>query len=156
VQATDGPHDDLVAAVYGVIRRLKALRSTLPVDSGALPLLGLLMEHDAQRLSDLAGSACLDVSTASRHVRALEDAGLVARTTDPDDRRASRLSLTDAGRTELRRAHDVRKAMLDEATSGWTRTDRRTLTSLLQRLADDLSTTQDSHEKTTTEATTTR
>ena len=156
VQATKPARDDLVAALFGVVRQLKALRSTLPVDSGAMPLLGLLMHTEAQRLSDLAATACLDVSTASRHVRALEDAGLVARTADPDDRRASRISLTDEGNAALARAHEARKAMLDEATRDWTTTDLRTLTTLLQRLADDLSTTQGSHEKTTTEATTTR
>ena len=156
VQAKSSGRDDLVAALFGVVRQLKALRSTLPVDSGAMPLLGLLMDREAQRLSDLAATACLDVSTASRHVRALEDAGLVARTTDPDDRRASRISLTDDGHAALLKAHDARKAMLDEATRGWTSTELRTLTTLLQRLADDLSTTQGSHEKTTTEATTTR
>jgi len=49
------------------------------------------------RVSELAGCMGLDASTASRHVRHLEDGGYLARTGDPGDRRASRVRLTPKG-----------------------------------------------------------
>jgi DNA-binding MarR family transcriptional regulator len=157
VNTTDVRSDALVVALFRVARRLKTMRSTLQVETGALPLLGVLMDQDGQRLSDIAATACLDVSTASRHVRALEEAGLVQRTTDPDDRRASRLSLTTEGRESLRRAHDARKLLVDDALQGWSAKDREALTRLLQRLADDLNAIHETTDhKTTTEATTSR
>ena len=52
-------------------------------------------------VNDLAGALYLEKSTASRLARGLEDAGLVERSTDEEDRRSVRLAATEAGR----RAH---------------------------------------------------
>jgi len=48
-------------------------------------------------VNDLAGALYLEKSTASRLARNLEDAGLVERTTDAEDRRSIRLSASQAG-----------------------------------------------------------
>ena len=52
-------------------------------------------------VNDLAGALYLGKSTASRLAKGLEDAGLVTRSTDEEDRRSVRLAATEAGR----RAH---------------------------------------------------
>lgn len=90
------------------------------------------------RVADLAEGCGLDASTASRHVRNLEDAGLLARTGDPDDRRAARLSLTPAGQDALDSALRVRADLVSCATAHWSAPDRRRLAELLSRLSDDL------------------
>lgn len=90
------------------------------------------------RVADLADGCGLDASTASRHVRTLEDAGLLARVGDPEDRRAARLSLTPAGQNALDAALRVRADLISRATAHWSEPDRRRLAELLGRLSDDL------------------
>jgi len=90
------------------------------------------------RVADLADSCGLDASTASRHVRTLEDSGLLARVGDPDDRRAARLSLTQAGEDALDAALRVRAGLVSRAIEHWSATDRHRLTDLLGRLSGDL------------------
>ncbi len=90
------------------------------------------------RVADLADSCGLDASTASRHVRTFEDAGLLTRLGDPDDRRAARLSLTQAGQDALDSALRIRGELVTKATAHWSDTDRRRLAELLTRLSGDL------------------
>lgn len=74
----------------------------------------------------------------SRRVRALEDAGLLTRTDDPADRRASLLQITDAGRDLLIETRRAWAAVVGEATVGWSNPDRTTLTNLMIRLAGSM------------------
>ena len=90
------------------------------------------------RVADLADFAGLDASTVSRHVKALEDDGLVARDTDPDDRRAASVRITDRGRTFMHEALQLRARIIAEATADWTDHDRATLADLMARLASAL------------------
>lgn len=76
-------------------------------------------ELDGGRLSDVAAVLGLDVSTTSRHVKRLVDAGYVDATTDPDDARAKRFATTPSGTDVLRRVRDARRAHLAHALSGW-------------------------------------
>lgn len=72
-------------------------------------LLGLLDAAGEQRLGMLAAPLDIDASVVSRRVAALEDAGLVARRPDPEDRRAHLVALTERGRAMLL-AHRTRQA----------------------------------------------
>lgn len=90
------------------------------------------------RSSELADLLQLDASTMSRHVRNLEQAGYVSRDGDPADRRAARLSITEAGRSLLREEMAHRAEILGEATADWSTEDRSTLVQLLERLTAGL------------------
>lgn len=90
------------------------------------------------RVADLADGCGLDASTASRHVRNLEEAGLIARAGDPADRRAARLALTPNGRDALDSSLRVRAELVSRATERWSDADRRRLAELLGRLSEDL------------------
>ncbi len=94
------------------------------------------------RLSDLAAQVQLDVSTVSRHARALELAGYLERAVDPGDRRAVFLSLTTAGRKVLDDTFAARRASLDAVLTDWSEEDLRALQRLVARLAADLETRQ--------------
>jgi DNA-binding MarR family transcriptional regulator len=135
--ATTGQH--LVVALLTVARRL---RSRLPegrIDPAAMFVLHHVQQgRGSPRVSELAGAMGLDASTASRHVRQLEDGGYLARTGDPDDRRAFRVRLTRRGRAALDQAMRARAAVLDRAIAGWPDDDRAALTILMTRLADSL------------------
>ncbi|MFG2872495.1 MarR family winged helix-turn-helix transcriptional regulator [Streptomyces sp. NPDC048338] len=64
-----------------------------------------------RRLADHTG---LEPLYVSKLARALETAGLVARTRDPDDPRAMQLSLTEQGREVTGRAITVVQGLLDQ------------------------------------------
>jgi hypothetical protein len=67
-------------------------------------------------------------------VDALEDGGLVTREDDPDDRRATVLRITDAGRTELTRSRSDRRSTVDEVFTALSDAERGTLAGLLDKL----------------------
>jgi DNA-binding MarR family transcriptional regulator len=132
-----GAAASVLTALFRVLRGLKRLTGG-PVDGPALVVLHELAGRGGCRPSDLAVGLGLDVSTVSRHVRALEEIGYVARAGDPDDRRAALLDLTASGRAVLAAALAARRAVLDRALADWSEADRRALATLLIRLGDDL------------------
>jgi DNA-binding MarR family transcriptional regulator len=119
-------------------------RARLGLTGGAVDRAGYAalarLETGEMRLSDLATRLELDVSTVSRQVRLLTDIGLVRRRPDPQDGRASLISLTDTGRIELARQRDARCELLADALDGWNDADRETLLAVLERLNTSVST----------------
>jgi len=130
------PEDALLASLIRIGRRLRA--ADRDADGATLPVLHQVAALAPVRLTDLADALHLDASTVSRHVRQLVDDGLLARLGDPDDRRASRLQLTDEGLAALTRSMNRKAELVAKATSTWTDRDRATLARLVDRLADDL------------------
>jgi DNA-binding MarR family transcriptional regulator len=128
----------LVVSLLAVSRRLKARLAQGSLDPGMMFVLHQVQANGSLRVSELAGCMGLDASTASRHVRHLEDGGYLARTGDPGDRRASRIRVTPKGRAALARAMRARAAVVDTAIADWPGEDRAALTTLLTRLADSL------------------
>jgi DNA-binding MarR family transcriptional regulator len=59
---------------------------------------------DSMRVGDLARGLRITVGGTSKLVDRIEEAGLIAREPDPDDRRASRVALTAAGKRKLNAA----------------------------------------------------
>ena len=107
-------------------------------DRAAVGLLSHLLTLGPVRAGDLAERACLDPSTVSRHLKALEDAGYLMRSPDPEDKRATLLEVSPAGRTLVSAALDHKITVLDDAVAAWPPADVATLTRLVRRLADDL------------------
>jgi len=84
-------------------RVLRALRrhgdsSLTPSQVSAL---STLEEFGALRISAIAANESLGAPAATRVVASLEELGLVARTNDPGDKRASLIELTGLGRRTL-------------------------------------------------------
>ncbi|MGH8776347.1 MAG: MarR family winged helix-turn-helix transcriptional regulator [Jiangellaceae bacterium] len=132
------PEDELHVAFIRLFRRLKRMTATGGLDPA---LVGVLHEVTCSapiRVSVLAETLRLDQSTVSRHVRSLEQLGLVERSGDPDDRRAALLSPTAAGRDQLTAIHSQRRALFRSATAEWSDEDRDHLARLIDRLAQDL------------------
>jgi DNA-binding MarR family transcriptional regulator len=89
------------------------------VDRSALLLLWPLVHEGPMRISDLAVAKGLDASTVSRQVAQLVKAGLVRRDPDPDDRRASRLVVTDGGFGACRQYAEARRRAISAALQHW-------------------------------------
>ena len=101
-------------------------------------LLVRVSESAPVRLSEIADSAELDLSTISRQVRDLVAAGLLAKAPDPDEGRAALLSLTGRGAAVLASVSEARRRVLAEAIAGWTDDERDTLAAGLLRLGAGL------------------
>ncbi len=110
-------------------------------DRAAHVLLFPLCRVGPLRQSALADLVHADRSTVSRHVTSLVDQGLVRRSADESDGRASMLVITDAGRAQLDRLRAEREAYLLQVTAEWTDEELGTFTELFDRLLDGVAAT---------------
>jgi DNA-binding MarR family transcriptional regulator len=129
----DGIADAITATVGALKRRIED-----PEAHTRAFLLGHVARLEPVRATDLAEQVHLDLSTISRHLRGLEESGLLVRSPDSDDRRASRLAVTPEGRVVLDRTTAARTALFTSATAGWTDSEVDELVLLLNRLSHDL------------------
>ncbi|OLB81729.1 MAG: hypothetical protein AUI14_02495 [Actinobacteria bacterium 13_2_20CM_2_71_6] len=126
-----------------LVRRVERFWATFRVEPdgpslerGAYLLLAQLASDGPRRLSTIAEDVCLDLSTVSRQVAALEAAGLVSRTPDPTDRRASLIGVTGAGHEVLTHNREKWQAVLRDLLADWTPAERADFARLFARLND--------------------
>ncbi|HZX01693.1 MarR family transcriptional regulator [Kribbella sp.] len=134
--APQTPIEGVMHAFTRIGRRLKAKQPGDTIDHSAHVVLFALRCNGALRLSDLAARLELDASTASRHVRSLEQLGLVRRSPDPDDGRAFRVELTEQGVEQWEASARHRMELLSAAMEGWSEEDVQTFERLMTRFAD--------------------
>ena len=106
----------------------------VPFTGAGLVALRAIERHGPIAVSDVARRLEVDQSTVSRQVRPLEEEGLVARTTDPADRRSARLAVTPKGRRVLDRVTEVPLNDYAVAVGDWPEADRARLGELMRRL----------------------
>lgn len=147
VDAGTAARRELMDHVRELLKAVRLMKSELPqhsaVPPGTLQVLWTIKGLEDSptpgcHLKDLAAHNHLDPSTVSRSVAALVKAGLVARSADPDDGRASVLTLTSPGRKALDQIFLWSDEHLAAALKEWTAEDIATLTALMQRLSTDL------------------
>jgi DNA-binding MarR family transcriptional regulator len=97
-----------------------------------------LWEAGPQRQSSLIKLLDLDPSTVTRMVQRLEQAGLVTRRADPDDRRAVLVETTPAGGALRHEVEQVWQELEDRTLAGLTEGDRNDLAPLLALLERNL------------------
>ena len=120
------PSERLAGELLRLVRALRDLNAALPqagarrLDLAGAAVLGRVGDDGPLRLSALAERLCLDLSTVSRQVPALERAGWLVREPDPHDRRAQLLRLTEAGQHALADRRRAAAAVLAAALPGWT------------------------------------
>lgn len=110
-------------------------------DRAAHVLLFPLCRQGPLRQAALADLVHVDRSTISRHVALLVEQGLVRRTADESDGRASYLVVTEAGRAQLDELRAEREAYLRQVTAGWSDDELLTFTALFERLLDGIAAT---------------
>ncbi len=138
-----GVDDDVLAArlrmaVTRLHRRLRQQAGGGLTPSQASALAGVEV-LGTPTLGELAARESVQPPTMTRIVAALEDQGLVARSSDATDRRVARVSLTAEGAAVLAGIRSAKDAFLAEALHRLAPADRRALaglTGLLERLTD--------------------
>ncbi len=112
----------------------------MELDRSAYGIMARLADDGPQRLGALASAFGLDPSTITRQVQALEKAELATRTTDPSDRRASILALTEEGRDVLERTREHRRERLYAVLHNWPDEDREEFGRLLAKFNESMDT----------------
>ena len=117
---TDLLAEELTRFVRLVTRSKSMLNvGDLGAEFSALMLLFPLRNLGPLRVTDLAEIKQADPSTISRQTAQLVKAGLARREADPEDGRASRLAVTEAGLDACRQLHDARQAWLRKVLGDW-------------------------------------
>jgi DNA-binding MarR family transcriptional regulator len=134
-QSTESIARELVT----LVRSVKDLHGIVVPDGGpmlerpAFVLLMVIAERGRLRPSALADCLFVDLSTVSRQLVALEQAGWVARERDPEDRRAQLVRVTTEGDHVLQRNHQARREVLAELLGDWPEADLSSFAGHLSR-----------------------
>lgn len=110
------------------------------LDRASYAILRTLAEGGPGAVRAIADRLGLDGSTVTRQTAALQALGLVTRTPDPADRRASIVELTPGGRARMTRVRRQRLELVRTLFDGWGEGElvelARTLTHLNATLAE--------------------
>jgi DNA-binding MarR family transcriptional regulator len=121
VPAADSVPARLALVVGRLNRRL--VGATGGLSYGLLSALATVAKRGPIRLADLAGIELVSAPSITRVVAELEARGLIARSVDPDDRRAFRIQVTDAGMDAVLQARAARTAVIATLLSDLTPVD---------------------------------
>ncbi|MGE2833615.1 MarR family winged helix-turn-helix transcriptional regulator [Mycobacterium sp. SMC-4] len=127
-------------SVVARLHRLANQRVPLPLPFAQARLLSTIDDQGEARISDLAALDHCSQPTMTTQVRRLEEAGLVARTSDPQDARAVLIRITPAGVTALQQVRADRGAVIDpylERLSDHDRDDLTKAVDVIRRLIED-------------------
>ncbi len=116
--------------------RLMAL-ARVPLDRAAVALLRQVADSESLRPGELANRLGVEASHVTRTVQQLQKSGYVTRVPDPQDRRAQRIELTEAGRRAIARVRDAGSRGMQLALADWTPEELRQLATLFHRMVDD-------------------
>lgn len=147
----DGMSSTLGSDLLSVVARLNRManqRVRIPLPFAQARLLSTIDDRGEARISDLAALDHCSQPTMTTQVRRLEDAGLVTRTTDPQDARAVLIRITEHGKNTLRQARADRGAAVDPYLERLSEADRACLTEavrVMHRLIDDATSAAVSH-----------
>lgn len=101
------------------------------LQSGAYLMLSQIIRHGPLRATGLCEMFDMDKAAVSRQVQQLVELGLVDRTPDPEDGRATQIGATEDGRRRVEEVRERRRKGFDERLAGWSAAE-------LEDLADHL------------------
>ena len=136
-------NDDIEHQLFKLLRRTNAIHvqtssGEVELERSAYAILCLIADDGPQRLGSIATAFRLDPSTITRQVQAVERLGLAAKSSDPEDRRAALLHLTEAGVNAVETARAHRRRMLDAILADWSVEERTDFLKALTRFNDTL------------------
>ncbi|MCP2170319.1 MarR family winged helix-turn-helix transcriptional regulator [Goodfellowiella coeruleoviolacea] len=129
----------LVVALHRLVRSLRHTSKAAGLQPTQLVVLSQLMESGPMRIGELAVRVPCSQPTATTVVTSLETAGLVRREPDPADGRATRVLITDEGRTTIISVAHGEAELLSERMARLPEAERAALANLtpvLRHLAE--------------------
>ena len=135
------------SALHSLARCLKQSRlhefllaqARVDADQAGLAILYVLhLEGSGLRVTDLAEQLRIDAPAVTRKAQQLERSGLVSRSRDTADARATRLQLTAAGRRTISRFLAARRKWLASLLAGWPEPEQAEFARLLRQFTSDI------------------
>ncbi|MBB3662935.1 DNA-binding MarR family transcriptional regulator [Prauserella sediminis] len=123
------------------------------IERAAYAILFYLVNNGPQRTSALADALHSDISTVSRQSSTLVQHGLVERTADPEDGRATLLAPTGEGLRVFEENRQLRARWIASMLQEWPREDRVAVATLLDRLNAEIEQFQEGLSETTGDGT---
>jgi len=132
----NSPTQKLTDALMDLVRlsRSFADAESIQLNQAQYALLSRLYERKESTLTGICQDLGYDLSVLSRQAGILIGQGLVARTKDPHDKRAWKISLTDLGRSRFACARQRRTDLLNEALAPYSDEDREIAAEILTGL----------------------
>src|SRR3954462_11855278 len=96
-------------------------------------MLSWLVDEGPVRASAMVERFSIDKGAISRQLQHLDELGLVVRTPDPDDRRATLVAASDDARRRLADVTEHRRKWLDEQLADWTAEELATFATTLEK-----------------------
>ena len=106
----------------------------LSLGQGQARILNTLLTQDHITQKELADRCRLDVTTMSRTIDKMEEAGLLNRLRRPDCRRSFLIELTEAGRTKAQEVHACFSSLDECIWQGFDRQEMETLLEILKKI----------------------
>lgn len=133
------PSNDALAEQFVSVSHVVRQRANAQMNAAGLSLartraLKVLAGVDSMRMNELSTALTVVPRTVTTLVDSLENEGLVARSPDPHDRRATLIHITAAGREQLQRLIAARLTGAAALFDVLTATERQQLAKLLSRI----------------------
>lgn len=131
--------DQLHSAAVRLLRRLRTSDGESGLSAAQASVISVLVYGGPSNISRLAAAEQVQAPTMSRMVKDLESAGLITRSADPADARASLIEAAPRAHALLDTARSLRLGRLERAITACAPADRALLTRaapLLLRLAE--------------------
>jgi DNA-binding MarR family transcriptional regulator len=151
VDIAEPVHDEAIgeieSALHSLARCLKQSRlhefllaqARVDADQAGLAILYVLhLKGSGLRVTDLAEQLRIDAPAVTRKAQQLERSGLVSRSRDTADARATRLKLTAAGRRTISRFLAARRKWLTSLLAGWPEAEQAEFARLLRQFSSDI------------------
>lgn len=130
---------EIVGAMNRPQRDEEIIRAAgISLDRALFPILAVAERFGPIGIVELADRVGRDHTTVSRQVAKLENLGLVARRSNPADRRVREVAMTDAGLEMTEKIDEARGKIARTIFSNWDQQDVRDLTRLVRKFADEL------------------
>ncbi|MGE6489238.1 MarR family winged helix-turn-helix transcriptional regulator [Paenisporosarcina sp. NPDC076898] len=109
------------------------------ISQSRLDLLTKLFEVDEISQTELQKEVNIDHAAVTRHLKQLEEKGLVSRRKNPADNRFTFVRLTDAGRERIVAYQDEKQQFISKVLTGFNAKERSLLLNMLTRIQDNVS-----------------
>lgn len=118
--------------------RVHKLFGKLGLYRGQPPILFILWEEDGRTQKEIADRLHLKPATITDGLKRMEKVGLIERRPDPEDRRVTRVYLTDKGRELQAQVEEKLRVLNEEAFRGFTQNEKVLLRRFLLQIKDNL------------------
>ncbi|MCZ8537068.1 MarR family transcriptional regulator [Paenisporosarcina quisquiliarum] len=109
------------------------------ISQSRLDLLTKLFEVDEISQTELQKEVNIDHAAVTRHLKQLEEKGMVTRRKNPADNRFMFVRLTDEGRTSISAYQDEKQRFISKVLNGFNEEERSLLLNMLTRIQDNVS-----------------